>query len=381
MAERFVHSADWQIGKVFADLVGEDPDQAALLKRERISAVERIAALARERQADCVIAAGDVFDSHTVPDDVLRRTVLAMAGYSGPWLLLPGNHDAALFESVWTRLVRLGLPANVKPLLSAEPVILKDGKLAVLPAPLLRRHESIDVSDALDTMVSPVGAVRVGVAHGSVKNRLPERSEATNEIADDRVQRARLDYLALGDWHGFLPIADRTYYAGTPEPDRFKDADRSPSGQVLFVEMEGPGCPPLVDVVKTGHFQWEKRKLTVLSEADVALVEAMLMGLAQPHRQTLLDLTLMGSLPLSAEQSLRKLLSEWRARLHLLRVHDDALLPEVSEDELDNLPAEGLLRNVVAELRQKQQQPSEAGERAKLALKLLVEEYRQAVGT
>ena len=70
-------------------------------------------------------------------------------------------------------------------------------------------------------------------------------------------------------------------------------------------------------MVKTGHFQWEKRKLTVLSEADVALVEAMLMGLAQPHRQTLLDLTLMGSLPLSAEQSLRKLLSEWRARLHL----------------------------------------------------------------
>ena len=98
MAVQFVHSADWQIGKVFADLVGEDPDQAALLKRERISAVERIAALAREtgRLRD---RCGDVFDSHTVPDDVLRRTVLAMAGYSGPWLLLPGNHDAALLKA------------------------------------------------------------------------------------------------------------------------------------------------------------------------------------------------------------------------------------------------------------------------------------------
>lgn len=380
MAVRFVHSADWQIGKVFADLVGEDPDQAALLKRERVAAVERIAAVATARQADCVIVAGDVFDSHTVADDVLRRTVNAMAGFSGPWLLLPGNHDAALGESVWTRLLRLGLPANVLPLLSAEPVVLKDGKLAILPAPLLRRHESTDVSDALDAMESPSGAVRVGVAHGSVKNRLPERSEATNEIADDRVARARLDYLALGDWHGYLPIADRTYYSGTPEPDRFKEPERSPSGQVLVVEIAGPGSPPQVEVVKTAHFQWEKRKLNVLADTDVALVEATLAGLPQPHRQTLLDLTIVGSLPLSAERALRKLLAEWRAKLHILRVHDEALVPEVSDDELDSLPTEGLLKNVVAELRQKQQQDSEAGDRARLALKLLVEEYRHTVG-
>ena len=109
-----------------------------------------------------------------------------------------------------------GPARECKAAFSAEPVILKDGKLAVLPAPLLRRHESIDVSDALDTMVSPVGAVRVGVAHGSVKNRLPERSEATNEIADDRVQRARLDYLALGDWHGFCRLPTARITPGRP---------------------------------------------------------------------------------------------------------------------------------------------------------------------
>ena len=41
MAVRFLHSADWQIGKVFADLVEHDADKAALLKRERTAVVER----------------------------------------------------------------------------------------------------------------------------------------------------------------------------------------------------------------------------------------------------------------------------------------------------------------------------------------------------
>ena len=43
MAVRFLHSADWQIGKVFADLVAHDSDRAALLKIERVRAIERMA--------------------------------------------------------------------------------------------------------------------------------------------------------------------------------------------------------------------------------------------------------------------------------------------------------------------------------------------------
>jgi DNA repair exonuclease SbcCD nuclease subunit len=136
MAVRFLHSADWQIGKVFADLVDHDADKAALLKRERTAVVERLARLATLRQVDCVVVAGDVFDSQTVPEELLRRTLHAMAGFAGPWLLLPGNHDAALSESVWTRLLRLSVPGNVIPMLRPEPVLCADGRLAILPAPL-----------------------------------------------------------------------------------------------------------------------------------------------------------------------------------------------------------------------------------------------------
>jgi len=377
MAVRFIHSADWQIGKVFADLVEHDSDQAALLKLARLKTVERIAQLATQQQADCVIVAGDVFDAQTVPEELLRRTVHALAGFAGPWLLLPGNHDAALSESVWTRLQRLPLPANVIPMLRPAPVLCAGGRLAVLPAPLQRRHESLDISAALDEMVTPDGALRVGVAHGSMKNRLPARSDAVNEIADDRSETARLDYLALGDWHGTLQIADKTWYSGTPEPDRFKEPDRSPSGNVLLVEIEGPGHLPRVEPIRVGHFQWEKRTRQLHDAQDLELLDAQLRGLSPEPSRLVVDLTLTGSLPVSLDEPRRNLLAEWQAKLHFLRVHDSGLLPDLSDAELDGLVSEDLVRSVIAELREQQKRGAAEGERARLALKLLLAEYRQ----
>ena len=68
--------------------------------------------------------------------------------------------------------------------------------------------------------------------------RLPEAADAANPIDGERAARARLDYLALGDWHGTLEIAPRTWYAGTPEPDRFRAND---AGNVLLVELDDAG--------------------------------------------------------------------------------------------------------------------------------------------
>ena len=92
----------------------------------------------------------------------------------------------------------------------------------------------------MDAAATPAGALRVGLAHGSVAGRLPDDADAANPIAADRATGARLDYLALGDWHGTLEIAPRTWYAGTPEPDRFRAND---AGNALLVELDGPGLP------------------------------------------------------------------------------------------------------------------------------------------
>ena len=107
----FLHTADWQIGRVFSQF---EPDDAAALFEARFKAVERLAALASERNVDAVLVAGDVFDAQTIADKTVRRLFNALQGFAGPWLLLPGNHDAALSESIWTRAHRMhAIPANV----------------------------------------------------------------------------------------------------------------------------------------------------------------------------------------------------------------------------------------------------------------------------
>ncbi len=68
----------------------------------------------------------------------------------------------------------------------------------------------------------------IGLGHGSVQGILAEGIDSANPLAPDRAASARLDYLALGDRHAFKRIDARTWYAGTPEPDRFKANDAGP---------------------------------------------------------------------------------------------------------------------------------------------------------
>lgn len=375
MAVKILHTADWQIGKVFADLDELDGDKAAELRNQRLRTVEHIAATAAENEVDAVVVAGDVFDSNGVSDLTLRRTLNAMAGYRGDWLLLPGNHDAALAESAWTRLSRLSPPPNVRLLTRPEPVLVAEHRLAILPAPLIRRHEADDTTAAMDQMLTPPQAVRVGVAHGSIKGRLPERSEALNEIAEDRAERAGLDYLALGDWHGTLPIAPRTWYAGTPEPDRFKD---NKAGNVLLVTIDAPGAAPQVREIPVGRFQWQRLQARLHGPADLDALSAQLASLGAPFDRHVVHLEVSGVVDLATRQALDQLLEDWRARFHVLRLRLDGLLAQPSDADLESIDTRGFVGTAVQLLRQ-QAGDERLGladrERARRALEILYAEH------
>lgn len=377
MAVKVLHTADWQIGKQFSEL-SDDSDKGALLRAQRLRTVERIAELAAEREVDAVVVAGDVFETNAVSDETLRRTLSALGGFKGPWLLLPGNHDAALADSVWTRLKRLKPPGNVITMTTAAPQLVAEHRLAILPAPLCRRHEALDLTAAFDHMDTPPGAVRLGVAHGSVSNRLPERGESYNEIADDRAERARLDYLALGDWHGTQEIAPRTWYAGTPEPDRFRQND---PGNILLVTIEQPGGPPQVERIPVGHYRWHLLHERVYQRADLAGLEAALAEIRAPYDQHLVHLKLEGVLSLSGREALDHLIEEWSARFHVLRVDDSQLGTDATDEDIDTLESSGPLRATVDRLRHILRDPRHPErEHAELALQLLYKEHLRVRG-
>ncbi len=374
MTFRFVHTADWQLGKRFANIPG---DAGAALRDSRIETVKAVGRLAAERGADAVLVAGDVFDANAVAERTLIRMLEALKQFPGDWVFIPGNHDAALADSVWTRLRRREPPANVHLALEPEtPLLLADGRAAVLPAVLRRRHEIEDLTAWFDRAETPEGAMRIGLAHGSVPEFLRDSSGAPNPVAAGRAEAALLDYLALGDWHGTLRVNDRTWYSGTPETDSFSSAD---PGNALVVTISEPGAPPEVEKVPTGRFAWRSKAAAVRNADDIDALDREIAGLAPEPGTCLLRLTLSGAIDLATRARLRERLEHWDAVLHHLDVREDGLLDEPSDDDLDRIDRGGFVRTAVERLR------SRAGDEADpdraVAAMALVRLYETHVGT
>lgn len=362
MSLRLLHTADWQIGRIH---VRFEPDDAAALFEARFHAVERLAALAVEHAVDAVLVAGDVFDAQTVSDKTLRRLFNAMQGYAGPWVLLPGNHDAALAESVWTRAHRLGVvPGNVVACL--DPAVRLVGeRFALLPAPLVQRHTYGDLTEGFVGAATPAGLPRIGLAHGCVQGVLPEDVDATNPIAPDRAATAGLDYLGLGDWHGTKRIDERTWYSGTPETDRFRAND---SGQALLVSIDGPGAVPVVEPLRTGRHRWLalEHRLAVASDLDEALN-----ALAAVGADDVVQFRVAGVCDLDGQRRLQQAIDVARARVRALVHETHELVLEPTQEDIDALHADGYVGEVLQQLRAEQSGPQ--GERARDALVLLAQ--------
>ena len=344
---RILHTADWQIGRLYGSFA---PDDAVPLAEARFAAVERLAALATLHDVAAVVVAGDVFDLQTVSERTIRKLFLALAGFSGPWVMIPGNHDAALAESVWTHAQRLGaLPPNLHLALVGAVIDFPEIGFSALGAPLTQRHTYNDLTEWFDEAVTPPGRVRVGLAHGSVQGVLASDIDSANPIAADRAARARLDYLALGDWHGCKQIDARTWYSGTPEPDRFKGND---PGHVLLVQIDAPGAEPDVRRIATGLHDWQTWEHTVTVDSDVDVLVARL---AQVGARDVLDVLVDGQTDLGGLQRLQSALRQAEALARSVRPDLARLRLVPTPQDIADLQADGYLGDVIGELRERQQ--------------------------
>jgi len=264
MTVRFIHASDLHIGRTFANIAQpQDGNIRGRLMEARHGAIGRLAAVAHARGAAHVLLAGDTFDTATPSPTVIRQALAAMAEAPDvTWWLLPGNHDNLRdAEPLWETIAR-DAPANVVALTDPAPMDMGEAA-TLLPCPVAFRSGANDPSEPLLTMASDEGKLRIGLAHGGVI----DFTGSGAAIAPDRDRTARLDYLALGDWHGRLAVSDRVHYAGSPEQDRFKHGRR---GVCLCVSVDGPGALPQVDEVETGHFLWSEVELPLYPRLDAA---------------------------------------------------------------------------------------------------------------
>ncbi len=357
---RFVHTSDWQIGKGFRFA---DDDTLAVLQNERIDVIGRIGRLARAEGAARVLVAGDLWDMAAPSDRTLRQPIERMRQFPDlHWHLIPGNHDPNLPGGLWDRLLRTGLPDTIHPHLSPQPVPLGAGDGGrdawLLPAVLDRRHAFGDPTACMDEAATPEGALRIGLAHGSVRSFGSDPGDAHNLIAADRAARSGLAYLALGDWHGMIPAGERSWYSGTPEPDGF-DRGGDGGGSVLLVSPDAPAGTPLAAAHRVGRFVWSQQRAILTGRADIDALEDRLRGIdrGDPSR-VLAWLIVEGALGLDDHAAFQdRIRAGVGSALRALRIDDARLEPTASPDDLATLGASGALRDAADRLALQVAQP------------------------
>jgi DNA repair exonuclease SbcCD nuclease subunit len=367
---RFIHSADWQIGKVFKQFGAKEE----ALRQARLGAIERLGTHAKSNGVHQVVVAGDVYDSEAPNPHTLRAPIERMKPFADVhWHLLPGNHDPHRPEGVWDRVAQLGLPSNVHLHLTPMPFALDDNAF-LLPAPLLRKSEFDDISAWMDSAVTPPGALRIGLAHGSVVN-FGGGGEATNPIDPARTAKARLDYLALGDWHRTLQIGPAIWYAGTPEPDR---AGGQEQGTALLVEVAGAGAAPSVLPLMTGTFRWITRSERLDDESALADLDQRLRNDPDLSR-LILRLRIEGNLPLAAHAAFQGRMADLEAAVFHLDLDQTALTARPTQADLEAIDFDGVLRRAADRLKSVIDDSAASPELRRRAEEALVELYLRVV--
>ncbi len=370
---RFIHTADWQIGKVFRFI-----DDAAMggLQLARLEAITRIGELALEHHVRHVLVAGDVYD-HATPSSRSRNQVIERmrAHPSVQWHLLPGNHDRYQPNGLWDQLCKRGLPDNIHAHTEPTVTIIEQDAAVLFPAPLQHRRSLDDPTAWMNNQVSEAGLIRIGLAHGAVYGFDTNEEQRANPIDPARPQLARLDYLALGDWHGELQVNERCWYSGTPETDSFQTRGR---GAALLVEIDGPNELPVITPLSTGQYRWESLDEHVASLEDIDLLEHKLRSPDGDPNRTLMNLGVSGTLSLAGMQYFEEQIVEGAAAaLYHLRIDREQLFPEPTDDDLDSIDPGGIVRAAADNLRATAEAGGSDADLARAALHRLYVEHKK----
>jgi DNA repair exonuclease SbcCD nuclease subunit len=174
---------------------------------------------ARDLAADAAILAGDTFDSHRVPQQLIEQAAAVIAAAGLPVVILPGNHDPAISDAVYHH----GALAAVRNLhvigvTHDEAVLFPDISLEIWG----RAHRDYDDMIPFEIVRPRRTRWQIAVAHGHYEPA-PNRSIGPRPswlIGDTEIDATGADYVALGHWNRAIRVGNGkvpAYYSGSPE--------------------------------------------------------------------------------------------------------------------------------------------------------------------
>jgi DNA repair exonuclease SbcCD nuclease subunit len=205
---KLVHSSDLHI----ADEPGIDGYTGLI-------GLAAVLATARALCADIVLLAGDSFDNHRVSTPVLRQTAAILATAGRPIVLLPGNHDPAMPECLFSRAGIIGLP-DIHVLGISNPGSVRFDRYGL--EVWGHAHRSYADMSPLHRPQKRSTQWQVAMAHGHYVPAEDRERDAHRawKITDEELTAAGADYVALGHWDRPTKVGPgsvRAYYSGSPD--------------------------------------------------------------------------------------------------------------------------------------------------------------------
>ena len=285
---RFLHTADWHLGRIFYGQYLTD-DQAHVLENQFFS-------ILKDEKIDGILLAGDVFDRAVPPIEAIELwdsiiTRLAM-DYKVPLFVVSGNHDGAeRLEVGRSMLSRSGIHIWGSPQHALQPFEFEgaDGKVAICPMPfseprrigdalglgaIVSKPVDIDMSeDSLFSYVEtdeqepaslnlhnydqmyqawsnhlrnqvPKGMCTIAISHAFVMGGDVGGSERTLSVGGSEQVNPQVfkdfHYTALGHLHGPQRMgADYIRYSGSPLKYSFDEHTQKKSFTIIDMNAKG----------------------------------------------------------------------------------------------------------------------------------------------
>ena len=254
---RFIHTADWHLGRYFHGLHLTDEQRELLLGQ--------FLPLVRDEKADVVVIAGDIYDRGIPPveavalfDEILTKLIEQKVRV----LYIAGNHDSARRIHFGNRLMRsAGVFVRGELEDPLSPVVLEDRFGPVYfqlypyaePAAIraaFGREEQLDFDSATQLLVDtgreqiPAGARSVAVAHAFLAGGQSSESERPLSVGGSgNVSPAMFhgfSYTALGHLHHPQAAGgEMIRYSGSLMKYSFDEAQQHKG--VNIVELDGQG--------------------------------------------------------------------------------------------------------------------------------------------
>ena len=169
--------------------------------------------------AHIALLVGDIFEHNRLPADILERTARLLGDVKMEVVLLPGNHDPLMDDSVWHRGA-LAEPENVHVLgLTHDTLVdFPDMELEIWG----RAHTDYEDMDPLRSPHRKRARWRVAAAHGHYEPEPDRRSAARSSwlFGDAELRALDAHYVALGHWNRPIEVGDGSvaaWYSGSPE--------------------------------------------------------------------------------------------------------------------------------------------------------------------